>query len=199
MNSEKNLPTPEKVIFSPEETTGPAAKKPAKESFFTPARFWKREIWIFVVGLICGAGLLLLAAGLYLRTHLVREYVSELAFDEAAAALPAKIHKHMPEWTVSREACTLPALPDGKRMTVYKLCNKKYANQLLGDSSDRRAAAALPCTFVLFERPDGKAGLVRFDVRLLGYVLGGTPSLVFPGAVAPDQERLLKALYFQPK
>ncbi len=168
-----------------------------RDSFFTPSKFWKRELWIFLAGLVSGAGLILIIGVMYLRSHLIEEYHSDMPFEAAVSALPDKTIELFPNtWTVTRDSCALNELPDGRRMVLYRLCNRQYAHQLLAAPDDRRAAAIVPCPFALFEHSDGTAGLVRFNLSFLGRILGGAPAAVFPDEVAPDQEKLLKELGF---
>lgn len=164
-------------------------------SFFSPSRFWKRELWIFLCGTVFGAGCLVLIAGLILRNGLAAEYASELSFDEVAQALPELVGKHMPGWTVNTEGCMLSHLPDGRRMIVFKFCNRKYASMLL--ERDARTASVLPCSMAVQERPDGTAALVRLNTSWLGFIFKGEAVNVFRQMIAPEQERLLDALKFR--
>ena len=169
------------------------------KKFFTPHENWKRELIIFFAGLISGAVILFAGMILCLRFHLVEEYTSSRVFEEAALGLPDTVAESVPEWSTAYERCFLPALPNGKRIISYKLCNQAYAHSMLSDPDDRRAAAAIPCTFAIFEREDGSAGLVRYNTRLLGWIFGGAPGAVFREAVSADQEKLIRDMAFEKK
>jgi len=162
-----------------------------QNKFFTPSRFWKRELWIFLCGIVCGAGLLLIAAGLALKKNIIAEYHSPMPFDEAVQSFTRLIAEKMPGWTVSTEGCMAPKLPDGRRMIIFKLCNRKYAADLLTSSS--RIAAVLPCAMTLQEQSDGSTALVRLNISLLSVILGGEAGRIFRDVILPEQQRLLDA------
>lgn len=169
------------------------------KKFLTPRDNWKRELVIFIAGLISGAAILLVAGIYYLRNHLVEEYVCGKPFDEVAIGLPSVAADSIPEWSTSYERCFLPVMPNGKRLISYKLCNQTYAHHMLSDPDDRRAAAVIPCSFAVYEREDGTAGLVRYNTGLLGWIFGGVPGTVFRDAVAVDQEKLIRDMGFEKK
>lgn len=167
------------------------------KKFFTPRDNWKRELVIFIAGLISGAAILLVAGIYFLRHHLVEEYTCNQPYDEVAIGLPTVAAETIPDWSTSYERCFLPNMPNGKRLISYKLCNQKYAYSMLSDPDDRRAAAVIPCSFAVYEREDGTAGLVRFNTRLLGWIFGGVPGSVFRESVADDQEKLIRGMGFE--
>lgn len=166
------------------------------KKFFTPHENWKRELVIFIAGLISGAAILLVAGIYYLRNHLVEEYVCDKNFDEVAIGFPETVTDSIPEWSTSFERCFLTVLPNGKRIISYKLCNQQYAHSMLSDPDDRRAAAAIPCSIAIYEREDGRVGLVKYNTKLLGWIFGSAPGSVFRESVSADQDKVIREMGF---
>lgn len=153
-----------------------------------------QQILLLIIGFICGAGCLSIAGILYLRSAFVQEMVSDEPYAQIVEKLPARVKQTMPGWQVSYEACMLPQLPDGRQLRVFKLCNRDCAASLL--NADPRTAAILPCSFAVFERPDGKTGLVRVNPAFTSRLFGGEVFQLFSEKITRDQLILFRAIGF---
>lgn len=154
---------------------------------------YRKNLGIFAVGLLWGIALTFLFGVIFMRVSLIDERESELSFDELNAKLPVEVQK-LKGWTVQPVACGLPTPSDKTKIAVFKLCNRDYAQKMLDDPSSRKISSVIPCTFAIYEKPDGKAYIARMNVSLLGRLLGGEPGIIFPKKVTPEQEIMLKNL-----
>lgn len=153
----------------------------------------KKFLGGFAAGLLWGAVIAFLGGVLYLRHSLLDERECVAGFDTVVKEIPARAAK-LEGWTVQRVVCTLPKFPDGTRMAAFRLCQPDYALKLTGAESDRKTSCVIPCTFAIYEKSDGKTYIARMDVSLLGRLLGGEPSRVFPKKVSPEHEFILQGL-----
>lgn len=177
-------------------TTPAPAPDTAPEKSIAPGRkwlspFWKRELCILLIGVFCGAVGFAIFAFVWLRANLIQTYEANIPCDEMVRMLPAKA-SGMPGWTLSREYCQLPG-----DIAVFKLCHKTYSGKLLMDPEKREVGAILPCSFALYGTADGKTRLVRLNVSLVGWLLGGDPAVLFPQQIVPEQEALFESCGFQ--
>jgi hypothetical protein len=144
----------------------------------------------FVAGTLWGVALTVIAMTLYLRHSLVLEY--ECKEDVAASVQKIKENvARMPAWTIQQAGCFTPSTPEGGKVDTLRLCNANYVKLLIADPADRRIAAVLPCAVAVYGKPDGKTYISRLNMPLVARILGGTPALVFPEVIAPEQRYML--------
>lgn len=144
----------------------------------------------FAAGLLWGVALTFIAGVVYLRHSLLLEYECKDSLNATVAKIMENATR-LPAWQVQQANCAVPVMPDNCKMASLRLCNKEYAKQLMEAPSDRRISAAIPCCVSIYEKPDGKTYLSRMNMPLLGRLLGGEPSRLFPNTIAPEQNYLL--------
>lgn len=153
-----------------------------------------KKYWgVFGVGFLWGIVITFIVGILYLRNSLVYETQCTSGFDKTVSGISERV-KEMKGWTVKTVPCALPLTSDKCKMRVFKLCNAEYAGQMLNNPHDRRVSAVIPCTFAVYEKPDGGTYLARMNVGLLGFILGGEPGRIFPSKIALEQKNMLKGI-----
>ncbi len=150
----------------------------------------RKYIGAFCVGILWGLIIAFIFSIVFFRHCLIKEYESTMNFDDTIKTVTAKAQT-VKGWIVKSGPCSLPKPADGTKMWTVTLCNANYASQMLNDEGSRKIASAIPCTFAIYEKKDGKTYISRMNVKLLGYLLGGKPAIVFPQNVWPEQETML--------
>jgi len=147
----------------------------------------------FVVGILWGAIITFIAVFLWMRHSLVTEVKCKNSFEDTLNAISRK-GGELKGWSVRAENCALPQTTDQCKMRVLRLCNALYAIEMLNDPASRKISSVIPCTFAIYEKPDGRTYLARWNAGLLGFIMGGVPSTVFNLKVKPDQDFLLSGI-----
>lgn len=154
----------------------------------------KKQILIFCVGLLWGIALTFLCGILYLRSNLIIETAAPEDFEQIVQKVPSAV-KSVEGWTVTREQCQLPKTLDGEPLTVFKLCNGDYAEEMLGAEASRKVASAIPCSLAVYRKKNGKTYLAKMNMALIGRLLGGIPGELFPGRISEDQRTIMARIY----
>lgn len=165
---------------------------------------WKRELCIFLIGIVCGGTLFAIFSFLkirqnieescerYLQNNLLLIYETDLPYNEAVE-LFEKQAATIPGWSVTREYCKLPG-----DIAVFKLCHKEYAKRLLNTDNRRCISAILPCAFSIYPTENGKTRLVRINGALIEKVADpNDDTATFREQIMPEQEVLLKMCGFK--
>ena len=149
-----------------------------------------RQILFFLAGVLWGAALILIGGILYLRSNLITEHALPGTFEEITGKVPAAAGS-VDGWLATREQCLLPKSIDGEPLAVYKLCNPDYAKELLADEDGRRIAAAIPCATAFYRKKDGRVYMAKWNMPLIGRLLGGVPARLFPGRISEEQRAII--------
>lgn len=155
-----------------------------------PQNSRSKQILFFLIGMLWGAVLVLIAGVLYLRYNLITEQALPGTFEEITEKIPSAVES-AEGWNVTKEQCQLPQSADGQPVAVYKFCNPDYAKELLTDEDSRKIAAALPCGIAFYRKKDGRVYMSKWNMPLIGRLLGGMPAWLFPGRIAEDQSIIM--------
>lgn len=151
----------------------------------------RKELLYLAVGILLGIAATLFAGILYLRSNLIQEYeIGTADFKTVAAEVPSAA-RFVKGWTATSAGCNLPQTPDGLPLQSFRFCNPDYARELIQHESERKISAILPCGIAFYRKSDGKVYASKLNMPLLGVLLGGTPSVLFPRYIEPDQRAIL--------
>ena len=153
----------------------------------------KRKKTSFLLPLFCGVllgvSVTFLAGILFLRHSLLPEYECGGSFEETIEKFTGTVAKN-PAWTLRKVQCGMPAMGEGERVSVFELCNGKYASKLLKDPESRKSSAMIPCKVAIYEK-EGKVILSRLNLTLFFLLVGGYSSEVFREEIVPEQKVFL--------
>lgn len=149
-----------------------------------------RDILLFAAGMLWGLALAVTAGILYLRYNLITEQAMPGTFEKITEGIPAAV-RSAEGWNVTKEQCLIPKSADGEPLLVYKLCNPDHAKELLADEETRRIAAAIPCAVAFYRKKDGRVYAAKWNMTLIGRLIGGTPAWLFPGRIAEEQRIIM--------
>ncbi len=153
-----------------------------------------KELLCLGVGILIGIAATLLAGILYLRGGLIQEYeLGSADFGTVAANVPAAA-RTLEGWSATSAGCALPRPSDGSQLQTFRFCNPNYAGELIRNESERKIAAILPCGIAFYTKSDGKIYAAKLNLPLMGRLLGGTASLLFPRNLEPDQRAILERI-----
>ncbi len=150
-----------------------------------------KELLYLGTGVLLGIAATLLAAILYLRANLIKEYELGTADFKTVAASVPQTAKSVNGWTANSDGCNLPQTPDGLPLQSFRFCNPEYARELIQDESERKISAILPCGIAFYRKSNGKIYASKLNMPLIGILIGGTPSVVFSRYIEPDQQVIL--------
>jgi uncharacterized protein (DUF302 family) len=148
-----------------------------------------------LIGLVVGAGGVLLAGYLLLPGRMIQVMPSRFGHDETVAALQKAIEAN--GWVVQGTKDLQKALAKhnqklDRRVTVIQLCKPEYAKSVL--DSDRHVACLMPCTIAVWEGDDGKTYLSKMNTGLMGTMFGGNIARVMGDAVSGDIRAILEGV-----
>ena len=156
----------------------------------------QRSLFVGLAGF--GAGVLLLAAGLWLgasRLMLV-ERESPLGVDDTVAALSAAAAEL--DWAVPKVYRLCEGLAQhGHRVrpvAVVELCKPDYAAEILKVDHARVVSSMMPCRISVYERADGGVLLSRLNTELMGRLFPAPVSEVMARASADTRRIIERAL-----
>lgn len=145
-----------------------------------------RSVIPFFSGLCMGSALTLIGGFFLLKTQIILETECHSDFITAQKKLTETINRYK-MWEIKPVSCGFPLTADSSRISMFQLCNAKYAPALLNHPNSRKAAAFIPCRAAIYEK-EGKTYLARLNVRLLGRLIGYPADELFNDGIAPDQE-----------
>jgi uncharacterized protein (DUF302 family) len=155
----------------------------------------KQAIIFGIIGLIVGAGLMMLIMYLLAPKMMLLEDESKYDFDKTVEVLTQSIEDH--DWK-------LPAVHDLKEtmhkygkdvrnVKVFELCHPDHAEQILKESEERIVSSMMPCRIAIYEKEDGKVYISRMNSSLMASTMGGVIKKTMSVAAA-ENEVILEAI-----
>lgn len=155
----------------------------------------KQAIIFGIIGLIVGAGLMMLIMYLMAPKMMLLEDESKYDFDKTVEVLTQSIEDH--DWK-------LPAVHDLKEtmhkygkdvrnVKVFELCHPDHAEQILKESEERIVSSMMPCRIAIYEKEDGKVYISRMNSSLMASTMGGVIKKTMSVAAA-ENEVILEAI-----
>ena len=154
---------------------------------------YKNQTLLYCVGVLWGIAVPLVAGINLLRSNLIVEKEIPGTFGAVTANVPAAV-KSVDGWTVTREQCQLPKTANGNPVLVFKLCNADYAKEMLDSGKSRKIAAAIPCSLAFYTKENGKLYAAKWNMPLVGRLLGGIHGFLFPGRIAEDLRIMMERI-----
>ncbi len=155
----------------------------------------KQAIIFGIIGLVVGAGLMMLIMFIMAPKMMLLEDESKYNFDKTVEVLIQSIEDH--DWK-------LPAVHDLKEtmhkygkdvrnVKVFELCHPDHAEQILKESEERIVSTMMPCRIAIYEKEDGKVYISRMNSSLMASTMGGVIKKTMSVAAA-ENESILEAI-----
>lgn len=150
---------------------------------------------MFLIGLLSGILLTILAAVLVLPKMLFIESESKYNFEETASLISsgttengwAMPHQYDLQATMKKHGFEV------RPVTVFSVCSPVLANQILGSNNDQVVSAMMPCRISIYQKNDGKTYISRMNAGLFSKLMGGKTKKVMTEAGA-GSEQILKQI-----
>ena len=151
----------------------------------------KIPLGIFIAGFLWGVAFTFFCGVILLRHTIISEFRSKENFQKTIVDLTHNI-KQQKGWMVKQAGCSLPKTKDGTKIITLKLCNLKYANELLSDDSSKKIATMIPCSFAVYEKKDGNTYISKINLDIMGLILGGELGKILYTKIADDQKKMIE-------
>lgn len=129
---------------------------------------------MFVLGLLVGVGITILALMLILPKKMFLVNQSQLGFEETAEKIvqsTAENRWNMPT-QYDLQATLMKHGFEVRPVKVFSVCKPELANKILTGSEERIVSALMPCRMAIFEGKDGKTYVSRLNAGLFARFLG---------------------------
>jgi uncharacterized protein (DUF302 family) len=151
----------------------------------------KNTFVMFLMGLIVGVGLTILAIMVIVPKQLFVVKESNLGFDQTMEAIEKSAASN--QWGVPFKY-DLQATLKGKGfdiqpVKVISLCKPAFANEILSDNNERLVSALMPCRVAVYEK-EGKTYVSMLNAALFAKFLNKKSKQVMSQASAENEKIL---------
>jgi uncharacterized protein (DUF302 family) len=151
----------------------------------------KNTFVMFLMGLIVGVGLTILAIMVIVPKQLFVVKESNLGFDQTMEAIEKSAASN--QWGVPFKY-DLQATLKGKGfdiqpVKVISLCKPAFANEILSDNNERLVSALMPCRVAVYEK-EGKTYVSMLNASLFAKFLNKKSKQVMSQASAENEKIL---------
>ena len=151
----------------------------------------------FLIGVVVGAGALMVAMFLAAPGMMLSERQSPLSLDQTVAALEKAAKDE--GWIVSSvmkldQSVKKHGGPEMGPVRLVNLCQPQHAGKILTDDDARFVSVMMPCTISVYEKSDGSVWMGSMNPGVMGRVFGGVISEVMGGPVAEAQAKFLDSV-----
>lgn len=135
--------------------------------------YMKNKISMFIIGLVVGIALTLVAIIVILPGQMFVVKESKLEFKETIEAIEKSAAEY--KWGIPHQYDLQATLKskgfDVKPINVISLCKPEHANEILSRSNERLASALMPCRIAVYEK-DGKTYVSMLNSALFSKFMG---------------------------
>ena len=152
------------------------------------------QLILFISGLFAGMVLVgiigwLLMPSMMLTVHQSRYDSVEETLNQLKTAIESKGWKS-PGVRNMNKVMAKHGVQMDKQVSIVELCNAQYAKDVLVTNPE--VSTLMPCAWGVYEGEDGKIYISGMNMGLMGKMFGGNIAEVMGGAVAKDEEQMLK-------
>ncbi len=149
---------------------------------------------MFLIGLIVGVGLTILAIVVIVPKQMFIVKESLLGFDQTIVAIEKSAADN--QWGVPFKYNLQATLKskgfDVQPVNVISLCKPAFANEILSDNNERLVSALMPCRVAVYEK-DGKTYISMLNAALFAKFLNKKSKQVMSQA-SEENEKILAPL-----
>ena len=150
---------------------------------------------MFIIGLVSGVLLTILAAIIIGPKVLFIESESRYDFEQTAARIASESsengwampHQYDLQMTMKKHGF------DVRPVTVFSVCKPALANQILAENHERVVSSMMPCRIAIYQKADGKTYIARMNAGLMSKLLGGKVREVI-NAAGKGSEKILNPI-----
>lgn len=154
----------------------------------------KNTLVMFLMGLIVGVGLTILAVVVIVPKQIFIVKESLLGFDQTIVAIEKSAADN--QWGIPFKYDLQATLKgkgfDVQPVNVISLCKPAFANEVLSDNNERLVSALLPCRVAVYEK-DGKTYVSMLNAALFAKFLNKKSKQVM-SQVSAENEKILAPL-----
>lgn len=151
----------------------------------------RNTLVIFLLGLIVGVGLTILAIVVIVPKQMFIVKESLLGFDQTIVAIEKSAAEN--QWGVPFKYDLQATLKgkgfDVQPVNVLSLCKPKFANEILSDNNERLVSALMPCRVAVYEK-EGKTYVSMLNAALFAKFLTKKSKQVMSQA-SEENEKIL--------
>jgi uncharacterized protein (DUF302 family) len=151
----------------------------------------KNTFVMFLMGLIVGVGLTILAIMVIVPKQLFVVKESNLGFDQTMEAIEKSAASN--QWGVPFKYDLQATLKgkgfDVQPVKVISLCKPAFANEILSDNNERLVSALMPCRVAVYEK-EGKTYVSMLNAALFAKFLNKKSKQVMSQASAENEKIL---------
>lgn len=157
----------------------------------------KKNIGIFIIGLVVGIIVAAAAGWLVMPRMMLHEHESKMSYEDTVAEIQKSAKEN--GWVVPKiykldESLKKAGHEDIERITIFSLCQPHHAYNILKNDADKKVTAIMPCRIGVYEKKDGKVYVSGMNIGLMSKMFGGNIAEVM-GGVADEEDKMFHHIY----
>ena len=156
-------------------------------------------LWLgLVLGLVAGIVITVCVFVVTMRKQMVVAHAVPGTFEEVCSGLEETLHNHFNGWGMPFDVWDFYKSQVKKDLKydhikncrIYPVCKPPYANEVV--SKEARWAGIMPCSWAIYETPDGQVYVSKLNTGLLSKMMTGAVGTMMKKVAAEEVDLLAK-------